>query len=115
MEKERKLAQIYFEHEQMTTRLESELDRAIDLIIFEIDFEIDPDSDYPYDNTRKDWYDNSFELKGCKNDIYDQLSNLSTEKLAQLHDLGFERCWFNFDNPHREIYCLLKERTIHKK
>lgn len=54
-----------------------------------------PEEDYnwPFEEITFDYYDSSFELKGCDDGL-----ELSPEQRKKMWDIGFDRCWLCFKN-----------------
>jgi hypothetical protein len=48
-----------------------------------------------------DWYDNSFEFKGCSSEFIP-----SSKQLKQFKKLGFSRCWFCYIDGTEKYFTL---------
>ena len=91
------LAVQYYEAHHKESGLEEKL---IDTILKILGIEPDNVDTWPCSDFTFDWYDTSFELKGCKPDSFDITEQQGKEFAA----LGFSRCWLCFGERNEPAY-----------
>jgi hypothetical protein len=95
-------AQRFFDAKIAYMLAEADMNDAIERIVCSVKGDL-IDNEPPYGDTTYDYYDRSFELKGCAADL-----ELSREQRAALWDLGFARCWLCYETRGRRYeryYC----------
>lgn len=91
-----------FDNQMEGMKLDDELSNHINRILFDIDTSDSSDLidwiEY-FEDITYDYYDHSFELKGCSDEAYEKLVNLTQAQKQEFANLGFAQCWFCFKNP----------------